>query len=120
MGNFSEQNWGNSPERHHAHVLAAAVVSECQLIVTFNLRDFPPESVTPHDLEVVTPDDFLLDQFDLYPSRVLEALRAQSRESARPTLSLSKLIDSLERCGLPKFAAELRRRRAGDVKERYT
>ena len=103
-----------------AHVLAAAVVSECQLIVTFNLRDFPPESVTPHDLEVVTPDDFLLDQFDLYPSRVLEALRAQSRESARPTLSLSKLIDSLERCGLPKFAAELRRRRAGDVKERYT
>lgn len=27
------------------HVLAAAIVGGCQVIVTFNTKDFPPESV---------------------------------------------------------------------------
>lgn len=93
-----------------AHVLAAAVASECQAIVTFNVKDFPSESVLPHDLDVVNPDDFLLDQLDLYPQAVLEALAAQSRESSRPKLTWSGLTTALERCGLPRFGAELRRK----------
>ncbi|MGL4745378.1 MAG: PIN domain-containing protein [Dermatophilaceae bacterium] len=96
-----------------AHVLAAAVVSECQVIVTFNLKDFPPEAVDRHDIEVVHPDGFLLDQLDLYPRIVLAALSAQSRASTRPSLTTSALIASLERCGVPRFATELRRK--GDL-----
>ena len=79
-----------------AHVLAAAVVSECQVIVTFNVKDFPPASVQPHDLDVVHPDDFLLDQFDLYPMQVLAALRAQARESSRPRLTRLSIAASIQ------------------------
>lgn len=50
------------------HVLAAAVRGCADVLVTFNLKDFPPRSVEPFDLEVVHPDDFLLDQLDLYQS----------------------------------------------------
>ncbi|GAA4918205.1 PIN domain-containing protein [Stackebrandtia albiflava] len=49
------------------HVLAAAVCGGAQVIVTANLKDFPPVCLKPHDMEAVSPDDFLLDQLDLHP-----------------------------------------------------
>lgn len=107
---YDELAPGLTCDRKDAHVLAAAIVSECQVIVTFNTKDFPPESVATHDLEVVHPDDFLLDQLDLYPSIVLNVLKSQSESSTRPSLTLPGLITSPGHGGLPKFAAELRRK----------
>lgn len=92
------------------HVLAAAVHSDCQLIVTFNLRDFPVASLEPHHLAVVLPDEFLLDQLDLYPGIVLSALREQAEDVRRPKLTPLALLASLERSGAPRFAAEVRRK----------
>lgn len=92
------------------HVMAAAVHSECQIVVTYNIKDFPPEAMAQHQLEVVHPDTFLLDQLDLYPEAVYVALRQQSTESARPRLTALQLIASFEKLELKGFAAELRRR----------
>ena len=92
------------------HVLAAAVHSECQVVVTYNLKDFPPEAMSKHQLEAVHPDVFLLDQLDLYPEAVYAALRNQSTESARPKLTALQLMASFETLELKGFAAELRRR----------
>src|ERR1035441_1613114 len=47
------------------HVLAAAVRSGAHAIITHNVRHFPPESVMPYDIDVLTPDDFLVHQFHL-------------------------------------------------------
>jgi hypothetical protein len=52
------------------HVLAAAVASEAQAIVTFNLKDFPPEACEPFAIEAIHPDDFLLDLYELLIRRV--------------------------------------------------
>lgn len=49
------------------HVLAAAVRGRAEVLVTVNTDDFPYASTAPYDLVVVHPDDFLLDQLDLYP-----------------------------------------------------
>lgn len=92
------------------HVLAAAIHSDCQLIVTFNVRDFPQESLRAHHLSVVTPEDFLLDQLDLYPRVVRAALQEQAGDLRRPRLSPLALLASLERSGAPRFAAEVRRK----------
>jgi predicted nucleic acid-binding protein len=92
------------------HVMAAAVHSECQVVVTYNLKDFPTEEMAKHQLEVVHPDVFLLDQLDLYPEAVYIALRRQSEESARPQLTALQLMASFEKLELRDFAAELRRR----------
>lgn len=92
------------------HVMAAAVHSECQVVVTYNLKDFPSEVMARHQLESVHPDTFLLDQLDLYPDAVVHALWRQSAESARPSLSPLQLMASFENLRLPDFAAELRRR----------
>jgi hypothetical protein len=49
------------------HVLAAAVRSQSEVLVTFNGDDFPEKSTAAYDIEVINTDDFLLDQLDLYP-----------------------------------------------------
>jgi predicted nucleic acid-binding protein len=38
------------------HVLAAAVRANAEVLVTFNIKDFPPDSVRDFDIQVVHPD----------------------------------------------------------------
>lgn len=93
------------------HVLAAAVRADAAAIVTFNVRDFPPESTDPFQVEVIDPDTFLLDQLDLSPRAVLEQLEAQAAANRREPKSVPALLDALARGGVPRFADEVRRRR---------
>ncbi|MBW3086828.1 hypothetical protein KEM60_03057 [Austwickia sp. TVS 96-490-7B] len=101
---------GMACDQKDRHVLAAAVHSDCQLIVTFNLRDFPRASVEPHHITAVLPDDFLLDQLDLCPNIVFSALRNQAADLRRPKLTPLGLLASLERSGASRFATEVRRK----------
>jgi predicted nucleic acid-binding protein len=91
------------------HVLAAAVAGGAQVVVTFNVKDFPAASVEPHDIEVVNPDGFLLDQLDLYPGRVGRALVGQLTAAKRPPLTMGQLLGRLARAGVADFADEVRR-----------
>jgi predicted nucleic acid-binding protein len=91
------------------HVLAAAVRSHAEVLVTFNVTDFPEASVTPYDIEVVSPDDFLLDQLDLYPGLTVAALQAQAASYISPPMTVEDLLGRLAAAGIPRFAAEARR-----------
>ncbi len=53
------------PDPGDCHVLAAALKARAQVIVTHILRDFPASALEPWDMEVKSPDDFVLDQIDL-------------------------------------------------------
>ena len=52
-------------ESKDRHVLPAAVASEADAIGTFNLRDFPADACDPDDVEVLHPDRFLVELYDL-------------------------------------------------------
>lgn len=91
------------------HVLAAAVAGGSEVLVTFNVGDFPRSSVEAHGISVVTPDSFLLDQLDLHPARVGRALVRQVAEATRPPLMIGQLLGRLARAGVPAFAEEARR-----------
>jgi predicted nucleic acid-binding protein len=95
------------------HVLAAAAQAHCEVLVTFNLRDFPESATQPHHIGAVTPDAFLLDQLDLYPSSVGRALVSQVSEARRPPITMSQLLSRLSNAGVSEFAAEVRRRDFG-------
>lgn len=60
------------------HVLAAAVRCGAHAIVTSNVKHFPPESVQPYDLDVLTPDDFLVHLFHLNQDLFTEKVVAQA------------------------------------------
>lgn len=81
------------------HVLAAAVRAAASAIVTFNLDDFPPEATEPYDVEVLHPDEFLLNQLDLSPGLALDVLRRQVAGYRDPAMDLFDLAEALERCG---------------------
>jgi hypothetical protein len=57
----------------------------------------------------VHPDDFLLDQLDLYPGLTIEVLEQQAAAYRREPTTVGQLLPRLERSGLPHFTAEVRR-----------
>lgn len=91
------------------HVLAAAVHGRCEVLVTFNRRDFPPISTAHHPIAVVSPDEFLLDQLDLYPAKVGRALTGQLTAAQRPPLTMGQLLGRLSKAGVATFADDVRR-----------
>ena len=92
------------------HVAAAAVRSNAELIVTFNLKDFPVTALRGYDLEAISPDDFLLDQLDLFPEITLECLRQQAADYDNPKITAFDLLETLEKIGLPHFTSAVKDR----------
>lgn len=91
-------------DKKDRHVVAAAVRADAEVIVTFNLKDFPPQSVTPYDINVVHPDDFMLDQLDLYPSLTMRTIEEISGAYEKPAMTVEELLHLLTKAGIPKFA----------------
>jgi predicted nucleic acid-binding protein len=97
------------PDPDDRHVVAAAMRRKADAIITANVRDFPDETLAPLEIAVVHPDDFLLDQLDLAPRVVLDALREQAAHTRKPPLTPTDLLTRLARAGVPAFADEARR-----------
>lgn len=98
------------PDEDDRHVLAAAIRSRADAIVTANIKDFPAEITANFDVEVIHPDDFLMSQLDMRSRTVLDTLLAQANAAKNPRLSLDDVLNSLARAGAPRFVDEVRRR----------
>lgn len=91
------------------HVLAAAVRAKADVLVTFNEKDFPEHSLDPFDVEIVHPDDFLLDQLDLFPGIVTRVLRELTEDYRDPPVTVDDVLETLRRAGVPRFVEDVRR-----------
>jgi hypothetical protein len=90
------------PDANDRHVLAAAIVGHADAIVTFNLKDFPASAASPHGIEILHPDDFLLAQYDLAPIAMLKVVKAIRCRLRKPPRSAEELIATYEQQGLPQ------------------
>ena len=102
----------NNPKDRH--VMAAAVKGRADVIVTSNVRDFPPEACEPYDVDVQTPDEFLRYQWEIGdPDFLLGVFDDWASQLKSPPLSLEELLERLARVA-PNFsemALEAARRR---------
>jgi len=96
------------PDPDDRHVLAAAIKARAQVIVTNNLKDFPPASLEPWDMEAKSPDDFILDQIDLSRETVYGAVQRIADSMTNPPASLADVLAMLERDSLVEASAALR------------
>jgi predicted nucleic acid-binding protein len=83
------------------HVLAAAVMSGTKLIVTFNTKHFPQESLEPYGIERYGPSTFLIGLYDLEPGIVSVKLTEQAQAIG---ISLKDLLRKL-RVNVPGFVS---------------
>lgn len=95
------------PDPDDRHVLAAAIVGRADVIVTFNLADFPAVSLEPYGIEVQHPDECLQHLFDLDAERICTVVHGLRIALAKPVMSAHEYIASLTRHGLPQVAAQL-------------
>jgi predicted nucleic acid-binding protein len=96
------------PDPDDCHVLAAAIAGRAEVIVTDNVTDFPPAALAPYGVEVQTPDEFLCHLLYLAPAPVVNVVRDLLGTLGNPSISVEEYLHSLERHGLPGFAASLR------------
>jgi hypothetical protein len=65
-----------------------------------NVKHFPPYALKPYGLQLMTADEFLVNQFHLDADVVMEKLEAQTRKTRTP---LSALLGRLAR-SVPRFS----------------
>lgn len=99
---------GSLPDPKDAHVLAAALKTQAAVIVTENLKDFPPRILSPLNLEVRTADAFIADTLSLDIGRGVAAIRLMRERFKRPEKMAEALLRDLEAAGLTQTADVLR------------
>lgn len=87
------------------HVLAAAVHSNSQIIVTYNGKDFPPKALAPYSITVQGPSTFLINLYRLDTMAVIQTLEAQAVAINK---RIEYVLDRL-RINAPRFVDLLRR-----------
>ena len=55
------------PDVDDRHVLAAAIRAKAEVIVTFNRKDFPADTLAEFDIFTQHPDDFVDSLYDISP-----------------------------------------------------
>lgn len=97
------------PDPNDRHILAAAVVAQATVIVTFNRRDFPAAALEPYGLQTQHPDEFVMGVLSVSPELVFLAFQRQRQSLRNPSKSAAELLATLEQQGLAQTAASLQR-----------
>ena len=80
------------PDPDDRHVLAAAIVGRCDVIVTCNVRDFPEDAIAPYGIEILHPDGFLSNHLDLMPGPFCAAARKIRERLVAPPISVQDYL----------------------------
>ncbi len=89
------------------HILAAAVTADAQVIVTYNLRDFPESALAPHHIEAKSPDTFLMNLFDLHPDMMIGSMKNQAADLHAPPMTVAELLEGLA-AFVPSYVEKLK------------
>jgi predicted nucleic acid-binding protein len=96
------------PDSNDRHVLAAALRAGAEMIVTFNLKDFPAQSLAAYGIAAVHPDEFVQMLFETAPEVVCVSVRRQREGLRNPPQTVEQLLATLESQGLVQTVARLR------------
>ena len=96
------------PDPDDRHVLAAAITARADVIVTLNLKEFPPASLAPYLIEAQHPDIFVRHILDLDKPLALAAIRDHRASLKKPSFSSEDYLALLLRQGLAETVTFLR------------
>lgn len=97
------------PDVDDRHVAAAAHNGDADVIVTFNLKDFPAEQLAKIGLAARHPDTFLVSLAENQPEKAVKAMIELVASKRHPPRTMSEELDRLESSGMPEFARTMRK-----------
>jgi len=92
------------PDEKDRHVVAAAIKTNANLIVTNNLKHFPNDYLQQFGLYAKGADDFLADMIDLHPETAVSAFRDMVIGRKNPPIDIYEMLDILRNNGLVQTA----------------
>jgi len=92
------------PDPDDRHILAAAIKTNANTIVTWNLKDFPNEYLSQFGLSAKSPEDFILDTIDLNVPNAILAFKEMVLHKRNPNLDEFAVLDMLRNAGLSESA----------------
>lgn len=92
------------PDKDDCHVLAAAIKTNANVIVTNNIKDFPKEYLAQFGISVKTADDFIADIIDLNNEKALQAFLELVLNRKNPNLDEYQVLDNFRKNLLKKSA----------------
>jgi predicted nucleic acid-binding protein len=95
------------PDLDDCHILAAAIKARADVIVTFNLKHFPIETLSQFNIHAKHPDEFLLDVENIDTGAFLEEVEADWKHYRQPPLTFNDYLESLKNAGVPMLAERL-------------
>ncbi|MBX3001597.1 MAG: PIN domain-containing protein [Caldilineaceae bacterium] len=95
------------PDPDDRHILAAAIVGNCNVIVTRNVADFPNETLASFGIEAQHPDEFLYAQLTLTPGLFCTAVRKVRARLKNSPYTVEQYLAILKRQGLIATVSEL-------------
>ena len=96
------------PNPNDRHVVAAAIRSKADVIVTYNLRDFPKSTERQYNIEIQHPDTFLSNVYDLHPEKAKEAFNKMVIRLRNPPKSPAEVLETLSKSDLKRTVKKLR------------
>jgi PIN domain len=96
------------PDAGDRHVVAAAIRSGAQCIVTRNLGHFPRETLQRLGIDAQDPDAFVLNLVDLDVAAVVGAIEAQASALRNPPRTAREQLETLQQQGLVQTVAAVR------------
>lgn len=95
------------PDLNDRHVLAAAIYAEASVIVTYNLKDFPEKILGRYDIEVLHPDEFLVNVLDVALEKICNAIKSHRLSLKNPSKTVEQYLETLNRQLLTKAVKKL-------------
>jgi predicted nucleic acid-binding protein len=92
------------PDENDKHVLAAAIKTNANVIVTNNVKDFPENYLQSFGLSRKTADDFLTDLIDLNPEQAIAAFKEMVLNKKNPKLDEFEVLGQLRKAGVTDTA----------------
>ena len=99
------------PDPKDRHVLAAAIVGRCDVIVTFNQRDFPASVLSPLGISSIHPDTFLVERLDADQGAFLGCVKRCRERLKSPPREIDDHLARLAKVGLTVLASRLQQHR---------
>lgn len=98
----------NLKDTDDRHVVACAIRCNADLIVTFNIKDFPKKELSKYDIEIQIPDEMISNLIDINPKLACKAFNKMIKRLKNPKKTMDEVLTTLIKCGLHKSIEKLK------------